>query len=138
MNDFFVQKVKDLRRKIPACRMNPLDRVSELMRERSCSFSIKTVHPDAVADIIKNLKNSKTCGVDNIDSFVLKLACEDLTPGITHIINLSIEHKHFPSLWKNSKVIPLFKKDEATNPKSYRPVSLLPISSKILEKVVYQ
>ena len=76
-------------------------------------------------------------GQDNIDYFILKLVCDELTPGITHIVNLSIGRKYFPTLWKNSKVIPLFKKDEATNPKNYRPVSLLSITSKILERVVY-
>ena len=94
MNDFFVRKVTDLRSKIPACRHNPLDRVKELMKGRKCRFKLHSVHPKAVSEIIKNLKNSKSCGLDNIDSYILKLACEELTPGITHIINLSI--KLFP------------------------------------------
>ena len=138
MNNFFVNKVKDLRRTIPPCRKNPLDKLSNLMRERSCSFRLSTVHPDVVSEIITNMKSSNTFGLDNIDSFALKLVCEEITPAITHIVNLSIEKKHFPSLWKNSKVIPLFKKEDVTNPKNYRPVSLLPISSKILERAIYQ
>ena len=137
MNSFFVNKVKDLRRSIPPCRKDPLESVRNLMRDRTCTFSLKTVHPDVVSKIIKDMKSSKTCGVDNIDSYVLKLVCDEITPSITHIVNLSIEQKHFPSLWKNSKVIPLFKKDDPTSPKNYRPVSLLPIASKILERVVY-
>ena len=137
MNSFFVNKVNDLRRKIPPCRKNPLDRVSQIMKDRTCTFSIKSVHPEVISKIIKGMKSSKSCGLDNIDSFILKLACDELTPGITHIVNLSIGRKYFPTLWKNSKVIPLFKKDEATNPKNYRPVSLLSITSKILERVVY-
>ena len=101
-------------------------------------YRLECVHPDLISEIIRNMRSSKTCGLDNIDSYVLKLVCEEVTPGISHIVNLSIEKKHFPSLWKNSKVIPLFKKDDPTSPKCYRPVSLLPITSKILERAVYQ
>ena len=107
------------------------------MSGRNCSFKLKAVHPDEVLKIITNLKNSKTCGLDNIDSYVIKLAAHELTQAITHIVNLSISQSYFPSAWKTAKVIPLFKKNEATLPKNYRPVALLPITSKILERVVY-
>ena len=137
MNDFFVQKVNELRARIPACRVDPLDRVKLAMKDRNCSLQLKAVHPEEVSKIIKGMKTSKTCGLDNIDSYVLKVACEELTPGITHIVNLSISERKFPALWKNSKVIPLFKKEDPTIPKNYRPVSLLPITSKILERAVY-
>ena len=136
MNEFFVNKVRNLRENIPACLKNPLERVQGLMSGRNCSFKLKAVHPDEVLKIITNLKNSKTCGLDNIDSFVIKLAAHELTPAITHIVNLSISQSYFPSAWKTAKVIPLFKKNEATLPKNYRPVALLPITSKILERVV--
>ena len=83
------------------------------------------------------MKSSKSCGIDFIDSYILKLATDELTPGITHIVNLSIKCDHFPSMWEKSKVIPIFKKEDPTIAKNYRPVSLLPITSKILERVVY-
>ena len=63
----------------------------------------------------------------------------EITPAITHIVNLSIKTSVFPTLWKHSKVIPLFKpgaKDKL-NAKSYRPVALLPVASKVLERVVF-
>ena len=137
MNSFFVNKVKDLRAKIPACRKNPFERLKKLMQKRTCHFQLQSVHPDVISKIIKSMKSSRSCGSDNIDSYIIKLACEELTPGITHIVNLSISCKQFPSMWKKSKVIPLHKKDDATIAKNYRPVSLLPITSKILERVVY-
>ena len=138
MNEFFINKVRNLRADIPACRKDPFERLQSLMANRNCVFSFKAVHPDEVKKVIDNLKNSKTCGVDNIDSFVIKLAGTDLTPAITHIANLSLSQSYFPSTWKTAKVIPLFKKEDATLPKNYRPVSLLPVTSKILERVAYQ
>ena len=137
MNNFFVNKVTDLRAKIPACSKDPFERVNKLMENRTCNFQLQAVHPDVVSKVIKNMKSSKSCGIDYIDSYIIKLACEELTPGITHIVNLSISSKNFPSMWKKSKVIPLLKKDDPTITKNYRPVSLLPITSKILERVVY-
>ena len=138
MNEFVVNKVTNLRGNIPPCRKDPLDRVRNLMQSRNCSFSLRFAHPDDVSKVINNLKSSKSSGLDDIDSYVLKLACEEVTPAITHIVNLSIGQSYFPTFWKTSKVIPLFKKGDSTIPKNYRPVSLLPITSKILERVVYE
>ena len=132
MNEFFVNKVNGLRANIPPCMTDPLDRVRILMEKKDCSFSLKAAQPDDIAKVIKSLKSSNSCGLDNIGSYVLKLGCEELTPAITHIVNLSIGESRFPSLWKTSKVVPLFKKGDTVSPKNYRPVSLLPITSKIL------
>ena len=71
------------------------------------------------------MKNSKTVGIDNIDSYIIKLVASELTPAITHIINLSIQSGKFPKGWKIAKVIPLHKKEDPTLPKNYRPVALL-------------
>ena len=51
-------------------------------------------------------------------------------------MNLSIVTNRFPSTWKVSKVIPLYKKEDPLDPKNFRPVSILSVLSKILEKVV--
>ena len=73
-----------------------------------------------------------------IDSKIIKLAKHQLVPVITHIVNLSTKSQKFPESWKRSKVIPLHKKDEVTYPKNYRPVSLLPVLSKVLERVIFE
>ena len=70
-------------------------------------------------------------------SCVLKLVKNEITPVLTHIVNLSISNYSFPSKWKKAKVIPLHKKDEILYPKNYRPVSLLPVFSKVLERCIF-
>ena len=78
-------------------------------------------------------------GFDNIDAFVLKLIKNEITSAITHIVNTSIKTSVFPTLWKYAKVIPLLKpgaKDQLSA-KSYRPVALLPVASKVLERVIF-
>ena len=137
MNTFFITKIRNLRNNLPHCSSNPLNLVQSIMQQRTCSFTFQPVHPDVISKIIDKLKSSKTCGVDNIDSYVLKLAKHELLPVITHLVNLSIKCKTFPSHWKLSKVIPLHKKEDTILPENYRPVALLPIVSKILEKTVF-
>ena len=137
MNEYFVNKVKLLREKLPGNQGNSLDLVKKFMKNRKSKFKIKPVHPDDVLKIITNLKATQSCGTDDIDSKVIKLVKHELTPVITHIINLSIHQKTFPSQWKTAKVIPLHKKDEPIYPKNYRPVSLLPVFSKILERAIF-
>ena len=75
------------------------------------------VEPDKVDSIIANLNNTTACGFDQIDTFIIKLIRPEVVPAITHILNLSITQKKFPSTWKKSKIIPLHKKDDPLDPK---------------------
>ena len=61
----------------------------------------------------------------------------DILPALTHIINLSIMQSKFPTVWKHAKVVSLLKKGDTLAPKNYRPVALLPVFSKILERIVF-
>ena len=137
MNNYFIEKVRNLRNNLPDTPEDPLELTRRIMSNRSSSFQLQPVHPEEIAKIISSLKSTKSCGYDNIDSYVIKLAKVELTPVITHIINISISNSSFPTVWKKAKVIPLHKKDEVIYPKNYRPVALLPIASKILERAIF-
>ena len=95
------------------------------------------MHPDQVAIIISNLRNTTAFGLDQVDTSNIKLIKNEILPAVTHMINLSIASKKFPLTWKKSKIIPLHKKNDQLNPKNYRPVDIMPISSKILERLVF-
>ena len=137
MNNFFIDKVTQLRQTIPRVDRDPLAKLRETLRDRQCSFKFRPVTPDQVMKIISKLKNSKSTGVDYIDTKTIKLVASEILPAITHIINISINQGTFPMIWKQAKVIPLLKKGDSLSPKNYRPVALLPIFSKILEKAVF-
>ena len=92
---------------------------------------------DTVEHILNNLRNSKSAGLDMVDTAILNCSASYILPALTHIINLSIEKECFPTEWKTAKVIPLLKKGDPLNPQNYRPVAILPVISKILEKVVF-
>ena len=136
-NDFFVNKVKQIQENLPAQSADPLAKLRLLMRNRSCSFQLKAVHPETVEKILSGLKNSKSCGLDTIDTFTLKLAGPYILPALTHLVNLSITSQTFPTVWKTAKIIPRYKKEDPLSPPNYRPVAILPILSKILEKSIF-
>ena len=136
MNTFFIDKVKVLREKLVPATDDPLLLCKRIMQNRNCDFKLQFLHPDKVRYIISSIKSSKSCGVDDIDSFTIKLVGDELVPAITHIINLSISQCKFPDQWKLAKIIPLYKKNEVSLAKNYRPVSLLCTISKILERAI--
>ena len=107
------------------------------MEGRKCCFSLSPVHPTEVEEIVKSLKNSTSTGMDEISTAIVKLALPYTLPAITHIVNLSIKTLTFPESWKLAKIIPLFKKDDPLLPKNHRPVALLSVLSKILERVIF-
>ena len=138
MRVFFISKVNLLRGRIPETKVDPIAKLRELMQDRQCSFTFQPVTPAEIEKLIAGLRNSKSTGVDYIDTWVIKLVAKEILPALTHIVNLSISHSEFPSLWKLAKVVPLLKKGNPLTPKNYRPVVLLPIFSKIMEKAVFQ
>ena len=138
MNNFFINKVRELRARIPNTESDPLEKMREVFRNRNCTLGLRPVTPDEVSKIISNLKNSKSTGSDFISTWVVKLVSKEILPTITHVVNLSISNEEFPLLWKLAKVVPLLKKGDPLVAKNYRPVALLPIFSKILERAIFQ
>ena len=106
------------------------------MKNRTCVFKLTTVTLEEVETIINSLSNSSAFGLDNIYTKIVKLITSEILVVITHIVNLLIKLNRFPDSWKQIKIIPLHKKDDMLNPKNYRPVALVPVLSKILERAV--
>lgn len=99
-------------------------------------FKIPAMSQKFVLDQISSMSVHKAIGTDNIGAKVIKLASPHIIPPLTHIFNLSISTNTFPDQWKMAKVFPLFKGGLPTDPGNYRPISVLPIFSKILERHV--
>lgn len=81
--------------------------------------------------------SSKATGTDSIGPRLLKLAAPYIADDITFICNHSINTSTFPNKWKEAKVSPLYKNGAHDDVNNYRPISVLPILSKILEKHVH-
>ena len=88
---------------------------------------------------LENLKTNKALGLDKINARLLKDGADAdvIAPVLQKITNLSIEQQCVPNSWKSAKVRALFKSDNDKNCDNYRPISILPTASKILERAVH-
>lgn len=101
-------------------------------------FTFKAVKESDILIELKNLDQEKASGLDNFSSGLLKDVALVLTRRLTFIINLSLETGVVPRECKVAKVIPLYKSGCLAEIDNYRPISILPTLSKILEKIVHQ
>ena len=99
------------------------------------NWNIGTIHPTLVSKMLSLIPPNKACGSDLVPTIIYKKASDILSNPLTHIFNESVRLRSVPSLWKLSNVTPLPKCASPTI-KDLRPISLLPIPSKILEKIV--
>ena len=81
--------------------------------------------------------NSKSPGLDDIDVRLLKTAAPIICKSLSFICNLSLATSVFPSEWKKAKVVPIFKAGNKCSVENYRPISILSIISKIIERAVH-
>ena len=139
--NFFAEKVKKIRKDIEKeaenlvenhCEHIPCQRGAELV----CFSPITT---EELKEKIKSMSN-KFCGLDPIPTFLLKSCSDVLSPILLHIVNSSISTAEFPAELKKAVIKPTLKKegDDKDCLKNYRPVSNLPVISKLLEKVVLE
>jgi hypothetical protein len=87
--------------------------------------------------VIKRLRPSKLFGLNGIPSLVIKGCSDIFTPLLTYISNLSLTSVTFLSLWKQTAVVPVFKKGSSTIVSNYRPISILNNFFKIFEFIIY-
>ena len=98
-------------------------------------FSFKPVSEKFVKDVVNDLSSNKAAGgeipLKILKEFDFPLHC------LTNCINEAIKNKNFPDSLKLSNIVPVHKKKDPTDKTNYRPVSILPLLSKVFEKVMY-
>jgi len=100
------------------------------------SFQIPEVLEDFVHKELKSLDETKSTGLDDIGPRILKLSFDVISRPITKMFNISLIKGKFPGKFKTAKVTPIFKKGSKLDKNNYRPISILPVLSKILERHV--
>ncbi len=102
------------------------------------SFYFNPTDHDEIIKIITSLKCKKSSGHDGITTSFIKQIKEHISLPISIIVNKSIATGKVPDVLKLAKVVPIYKAKEVDQCTNYRPISLLPSISKILEKVVHK
>ena len=121
----------------PAPRKFGMDTVEAYYRNNitsTASFTLSEIEEIIILNLLKSINPTKAAGIDNVAGKFLKEGASVLATPLTQICNLSIYLSTFPDKCKHAKLKPLFKKGITTEPQNYRPISLLPLISKIIEK----
>lgn len=104
---------------------------------KSCSLFFKPIVGKEIEKNVDKFNPNKSAGSDNIGNLIIKRVINDIVEPLTSIFNWSISTGIVPNKLKIAKVVPIYKKNNAEILSNYRPVSLLPCFSKILERLVF-
>ena len=144
LNDFFATIGSNLASEIQPSTIEP-----EFYLQPTCTDTIFSLKPPSASTVCR-LLNSWTqkkpqqqqlyfdIGLDGFPRKLLKLSSSIIGPSLAYIFKSCIDAEIFPNEWKIAKVTPVFKKGSKRELGSYRPISVLPLVSKIFEKFIYR
>ena len=87
--------------------------------------------------LTKSLRGKLTAGDDDITENLVKQCMQLIKGPLTHIYNLSLNSDVFPHIWKIVKMKPLYKMGDKYDMRNYRPISIIPVFAKLLERLMY-
>lgn len=108
------------------------------IKENKHSIYLEPTDEHEVRDIYASFKNSRARDIDDIQIEPVKFVLDVIAPLLAHIYNLAIATGCFPKMMQISKVSVLHKKGDRNELSNYRPISVLPIFSKGLEKIIHK
>ena len=137
LNEYFTSIADEINAKINPSDKNPIN----YLNDYNSNLTFQCITSQKLIDIVQNMKNKSSTDMFGISNFRLKKIIDSIVIPLRHIFNLSISKGVVPNKLKIAKVIPIFKLSnkpgsDKTQPGNFRPISLLPILSKILEKII--
>ena len=92
----------------------------------------------SIVDLLLKIPSDTSSGPDGISARMLLATAHSISLPLVMIFNCSVKSGYFPDVWKTSHVIPIPKQNSAySSPSSYRPISLLPLVSKVFERHIF-
>ena len=134
-NDYFVNVGPNLAAKIP----NNGKVFTEYLNNNTnnCLIPEKELSLEEFKIAFKTLKSNKANGFDDINSNVIKTSYDELLIPLFHICKTSLLQGSFPNNMKIAKITPLYKSGDVDKLCNYRPISVLPVFPKLLERIMY-
>ena len=132
-NEFFVNIGPNLANKIPRCDLT----FKSYLPTVNTKLNETVLSEDEFEEAFKSLKRNRAPGHDGLDVNIITSVYELIKKPLLKIFNESLNLSTFPENMKIAKVTPIFKSGKKELPKNYRPISVLPCFSKILEKIMY-
>ena len=132
-NNFFTSIGPNLASKLSPSNIDP----ESYLQPTKTAFSLRAFSVTTACELLSQLDEKKAMGLDGVPCKLLKLASSIIGPSLTKIFNSCIETETFPDEWKIAKVTPIVKKGPKSDLNNYRPIFVLPIVSKLFEKIIY-
>ena len=100
-------------------------------------FQIRTVTLKEVVHELRNIRSDCSTGPDNIPAKMIKMVADYLGSPLTDVINTCIKNLYFPSAWKLARICAIPKGNQIKSEKDFRPISILPVLSKVYERLIF-
>lgn len=134
LNDFFANVAEDIIHQMPSSPTSYRDLITSDPLDKS--FFITPTCAEEIHDIIMSLRPSNSKDIFGLDTKIIKLASPYISAPVSHAVNLSFTEGIFPEILKVAQIVPVHKKGDKKEPGNYRPIALLPVLSKIIEKAL--
>ena len=100
-------------------------------------INYRTIENDDIISLICKINPNKATGPDGISGQLLQLSDKSVILSLQIIFTNILPTSIYPDMWKLANVAPIIKKGNKQSIKNYRPISLLPVCGKILEKIIF-
>lgn len=133
-NHYFVNVAENLIHESPASAVDPIE-ITPQCGENFC-FKLTEISFNETRDTIDSLRNNNSTDFYGFNTTLLKVIKDIIVVPLTKLINLGIRNSVYPSAFKISKVVPVFKGGNSEEESNYRPISLIVTFSKVFEKLL--
>jgi len=103
----------------------------------NCKLQNVYFRVDKVCQLLRELDSNTATGSDGIPAIILKNCAQELASPLARLYQRSLKTGCVPDAWKLATVTPVYKKGPRSDSANYRPISLLPIVSKIMERIIH-
>lgn len=132
-NKFFINVGPNLAKKIEKSQTS----FETYLTQSTLNLEFENLTFNEFEDAFKSLKRNRAMGTDDINGNVIIDVYDTIKNILFRVVKASIEQGIFPNDLKIAKVTPVFKSGDQTDVSNYRPISVLPVFSKVLERIMY-
>jgi hypothetical protein len=136
INDYFLDSVNELGKLVPPTHVNAIELMGTPRNIGLEQFHWDEITPDEVHKVVSKFSNSKTMDYYWISNYILKKTIHLIKVQLSFVFNRCLVTGYFPDQLKISKVTPVYKSGSKDQFQNYRPISIVPIFSKVFESLI--
>ena len=110
---------------------------TQVTNTHDATFRFSEISAHDVTQALNQMKTTNSAGTDKISSYFLKLAIPYVSKSIAELRNISTRNCIFPESWETTKLTPILKEGGKSERSNYRPISVLPVLTRLFEKLTF-